>query len=659
MHVENLRRILVLGVCLVFGTVLHTSSTTRAQSSGAPGGFLESATSPTVRPQLTASQIAQFLPARGRFYFPAPYGTEAARLTNAGDCGGADCVNSVGYSFWRNINNHAGSNTMLIVITPDKHRGGAGPSLFSYDKVTGATQNVGPLFAATSPFSYHHGESWYFSATQPHTLYVNDGPRLLRYDVINRSFSTVFDASTQFGANRYIWSMHSSDNDAMHSFTLRDTNTYEMLGCAVYHEPDRRFLFFAKIGDFDECQIDKGGRYLMIKDNIDGVAGEDNVLEDLQTGTRRILLDQDGAAGHSDNGQGYFVAEDNWHSQPGAVRVFRFDLERHRPGPRTARQRWCRLGRVESHHAWQRPARHSDLRSIRVSQRRGSLCPAERAALLPARRFVAGAGSGADDDRHERERRRQHLFQAAESEPRRHRRVHGVVEQHGRQSQRRVHRSRTETPARPRIDSHAHANADPHAHSDTDTPPTPSGTAVIWNSLVNVSVGAIGMTKTSGCDGCQDAGAASTQILTSGDGYVEFVASEQQGLRDLGLSTGNSGTTESEIKHALRLDAGKIEVRESGVYKSDTPFVTGDLLRIAVNGGAVKYSKNGAVFYTSQVAPVYPLLVDVSMSSMSSTLNQAMVSFTTTSSPTPPPARLPHLHLRRHRRPWRRSGLAS
>src|SRR6476619_2788408 len=81
--------------------------------SAAPGGFVAADDSPTARPLLSAAQIASFVPARGVFTFPAPYLTQGVRLTNSSDCaGGADCINPVGYSYWRNINNHVGSNVM-------------------------------------------------------------------------------------------------------------------------------------------------------------------------------------------------------------------------------------------------------------------------------------------------------------------------------------------------------------------------------------------------------------------------------------------------------------------------------------------------------------------------------------------------------------------
>ena len=154
---------------------------------------------------------------------------------------------------------------------------------------------------------------------------------------------------------------------------------------------------------------------------------------------------------------------------------------------------------------------------------------------------------------------------------------------------------------------------------------------------MNLNAGATNLLqKVSGCDGCPDAGAVTTQQLTSGDGYVEFTATEQWGLRFIGLSNGNPGTSNVEIKHALRFDGGIAEVRESGIYRSDTPFVNGDTFRIAVTGGIVRYSKNGTIFYTSQVTPLYPMLVDTSFNTLNSTLANIFVSFTGSSSPPAP-----------------------
>ncbi|PYT13029.1 MAG: hypothetical protein DMF51_11750, partial [Acidobacteria bacterium] len=86
------------------------SQTTSTDASVVPGGFVETATTGVLRPRLSLPLLQALLPARGPFTFPAPYNTSAVRITNATDCGGTDCVDAVGYSYWRNINNHTGSN---------------------------------------------------------------------------------------------------------------------------------------------------------------------------------------------------------------------------------------------------------------------------------------------------------------------------------------------------------------------------------------------------------------------------------------------------------------------------------------------------------------------------------------------------------------------
>ena len=53
------------------------------QTAAAPGGFVESATGVGLRPTLSAAEIATFLPSRGRFTFPTPYGTTGVRLSSA------------------------------------------------------------------------------------------------------------------------------------------------------------------------------------------------------------------------------------------------------------------------------------------------------------------------------------------------------------------------------------------------------------------------------------------------------------------------------------------------------------------------------------------------------------------------------------------------
>jgi hypothetical protein len=305
-----------------------------------PGGFIEQATSTEVRPLLSASDLQLLLPAtRGPFVFPAPYSTQGIRLTDASDCvGSTDCVNHAGYSYWRRINNHVGSGTMLIVLGLARARGGAGPTLFQYHKGTDAVTNLGPLFDSANPLSWATGEMWYFSATQATKLYVNDGPRLLRYDVLAKTVETVLDVSTQpvpIGPDTIIWQMHSSHDDRVHSATLLDGATRAERGCLAYREDTKQFFYFPHRGfGYDECQIDKSGRWLLIKEKLSAsTADADNRIIDLTTGVETDLLDQQGAGGHSDHGFGYMVAADDWHALPNAIRLWKFGTSP--PGPGT------------------------------------------------------------------------------------------------------------------------------------------------------------------------------------------------------------------------------------------------------------------------------------------------------------------------------------
>jgi hypothetical protein len=66
-----------------------------------------------------------------------------------------------------------------------------------------------------------------------------------------------------------------------------------------------------------------------------------------------------------------------------------------------------------------------------------------------------------------------------------------------------------------------------------------------WTNTVGVSASTNNLTKTAD-DGWGNAGAVSTQTIASGDGYVEFTASETTSYRLLGLS---HTEYESKLRH--------------------------------------------------------------------------------------------------------------
>ncbi len=56
-------------------------------------------------------------------------------------------------------------------------------------------------------------------------LYIPNGKKLQRYDVSTRQLETVFDITSEFGSDKYIWQVHTSQDDKVHSATLRSSST--------------------------------------------------------------------------------------------------------------------------------------------------------------------------------------------------------------------------------------------------------------------------------------------------------------------------------------------------------------------------------------------------------------------------------------------------
>jgi hypothetical protein len=140
-------------------------------------------------------------------------------------------------------------------------------------------------------------------------------------------------------------------------------------------------------------------------------------------------------------------------------------------------------------------------------------------------------------------------------------------------------------------------------------------------SLVNVTASGNNVQKTGGCSGCPDASAVSEQQVTSGNGFLEFVATETGTLRFAGLGSGGTGTQPGEINFAVRLQSGTAEVREAGGYKTEVSFTSGDRFRITIEGGVVRYSKNGTVFYTSAIQGTQNLRAHVVLFDLNATVN--------------------------------------
>ena len=174
-------------------------------------------------------------------------------------------------------------------------------------------------------------------------------------------------------------------------------------------------------------------------------------------------------------------------------------------------------------------------------------------------------------------------------------------------------------------------------NDDTATPPPSGAVAVVWTSAVGVTVTGNSLTKTA-ATAWGNAGAVSSLQIASGDGYVEFTASETNTYRMLGLSNGNTNASYGDIDFAIYEYPGQVQVYEGGSLKGTFgTYAAGNALRVAVVGGVVRYSKNGTVFYTSTKTPTYPLLVDSALYNQGATLSNAVLSGGSTPPPPPPP----------------------
>jgi len=96
----------------------------------------------------------------------------------------------------------------------------------------------------------------------------------------------------------------------------------------------------------------------------------------------------------------------------------------------------------------------------------------------------------------------------------------------------------------------------------------------------------------------------------------------------------------SEIDFAIRLAAlsgsyGLAEVREKGIWRADTPFLPGDKLRIAIEGGVVRYYRNGVAFHQSVGTPVFPLRAHATLFGLGGHIDKAVLSLTVNGAPPP------------------------
>jgi len=106
---------------------------------------------------------------------------------------------------------------------------------------------------------------------------------------------------------------------------------------------------------------------------------------------------------------------------------------------------------------------------------------------------------------------------------------------------------------------------------------------------------------------------------------VQSVAVDRTKHTIFGLSNGDGGQDYTDIDFAIHLQGeagwpGDLVIFEGGAEKhrinstqQNPAYVAGDVLKVAVTNGVVRYYKNEVLLYTSQSTPVFPLLLDASV----------------------------------------------
>jgi alpha-tubulin suppressor-like RCC1 family protein len=147
-----------------------------------------------------------------------------------------------------------------------------------------------------------------------------------------------------------------------------------------------------------------------------------------------------------------------------------------------------------------------------------------------------------------------------------------------------------------------------------------------WTNGADVQISGDSIVKT-GTNAAWDAGAISTNTIESGDGFLEFTATETDKSRIAGLASGNTDNSLSDVEFGIQLrDDGIIEIFESGTSRGTVGgYLSGDRLRVELTGGVVRYYANSSLLYTSGVTPVYPLRADSSLYSENATLTNVIL----------------------------------
>ncbi len=244
---------------------------------------------------------APVLPGAGKTYIDPVFKTLILRVTDELD----GKTSQTAYSYWPSFNKDCSYFHIMTSF---------GPTLYSFDSAGFKLLSKEKLFAAKTPGGKApNWEDSIWSGIDPDLLICSEGPRLWNYNVRTRAYTLLKDFSEMLPGEKP-WQLSRSIDDEVFGFTRKDLIKNSIKGYAVWKRSADKLLVNKNETELDEVQVDKSGRYLVVKSDKQG-RGVINVhVIDLQSGTVSDLLDDgpDFSPGHSDNGTGCLVGDDNY-----------------------------------------------------------------------------------------------------------------------------------------------------------------------------------------------------------------------------------------------------------------------------------------------------------------------------------------------------------
>jgi hypothetical protein len=518
------------------------------------------------------------LPPAGATFEDPVFGTTLLRVTDERD----GAFNATNYSYYPSFNK---DNTRLFIVA------GGSPTLFAFDAENFRISNKRPLFATRPPRGQGlNGEDAIWSGTSPEIIFGHDGLKLWAYNVATQTYALLKDFSSELEPGE-IFQMSRSIDDNVFAFTRKDAKG-KTLGYGVWRRDKDDLFKVDASSEMDEVQVDKTGKFLVVKTGFSGGGVVRVQVVTLATRSVENLIDgpPDYAPGHSDNGSGIIIGGDNWKNRF----TFRKLAEPHRFYPV-----------IEMGNDWTIGSHVSML----ADDESWILMSTFLANDLPSSRLFRDELLLIATDGSKRVRRLAHIhsvYREYWDQPRanisRDGKFAAFTSNWGQQARRDVFILRIPSMGKEEIKMPAPVTGT----SSTSSNPRSSseGESVSWINLVNCT--ASGGTLTRGSGSSTDGSASSVQVIRDGDGFVEFTALDMLGTRLCGLTGGSAESASMDF--AIRLTAnGVAEIREANNYAGETTYRAGDVFRVAVEGKEVKYYKNSVLFFTSLNRPSYPL----------------------------------------------------